>query len=218
MTPILLPRAGGSEPLFNAPPATLWLSGSLIAGYGLFRLLPADAQEWIVLHLAFVPLLFLEQFLPQGPGPSIARFVPLFTYTLLHADLMHLLVNIGMLMAFGSFLERLLGATHFLILFFATAAVGALTLAWWVGSQPLVAIGASGGVYGLMGASMRFLFASGVGNARRGALAFAAAILGLNLVMALLGMGGLIEAANIAWQAHVGGFFAGVVFALLIRR
>ena len=49
---------------------------------------------------------------------------------------------------------------------------------------------------------------------------------GLNLVRldgrpapdALVGMGGLIEAANIAWQAHVGGFFAGVAFARLIRR
>ena len=79
-------------------------------------------------------------------------------------------------------------------------------------------IGASGGVYGLIGASVRFLFGSNVGNARRGALTFAAAVMGLNLLMALVGMGGLVAAANIAWQAHVGGFVAGVLFAQLIRR
>ncbi len=218
MTPALLRPGGGSEPLFNAPPATLWLSGILVACYGIFRFLPEDAQDWVLLHLAFVPLIFLEQFSQGGPGPSAALLLPIVTYTLLHADLVHLLVNVGMLMAFGAVLERLLGATHFLILFFATAAMGALTLTWWVGAQPLVVIGASGGVYGLMGASMRFLFAGNVNQARRSALAFATAILGLNFIMALLGTGGLIAAANIAWQAHVGGFFAGVVLALLIRR
>jgi len=217
MTPGTRPR-GSWQPLFNSPPATLWLAGALVACYGLSWLLPDEGQGWVISRLAFIPVLFLSQFSPEGPGLSLPLMLPLLTHTLLHADLTHLLVNVGMLMAFGAVLERSLGPTRYLIIFFATAAVGALTLTWWVGAQPVVMIGASGGVYGLMGAAMRFLFSGGVGNARRGAITFAAAILGLNLVMALVGMGGLIAAANIAWQAHVGGFVAGIVFAQLIRR
>ncbi|MDP2764266.1 MAG: rhomboid family intramembrane serine protease, partial [Brevundimonas sp.] len=76
--------------------------------------------------------------------------------------------------------------------------------------------GASGAVFGLMGAALRLLGRRS-GRLRplndRRFLTPAAAIMGVNVAVGLLGFAPGMEGARIAWEAHAFGFLAG---ALLI--
>ncbi len=206
------------QPVFNAPPGTLWLCLALLIAYGLFVLAPARWQEWAVAHLAFVPAFFLAQFSAEGPGISAAGLAPLVTYMFLHGDLLHVVVNAGMLLAFGALVERAIGTGRFLFLFFASGIAAAVVQALAVGPVLVAVVGASGGGYGMIGAGVRFLFRGGASEGRRGALVFVAAIMGLNLLFGLAGLGAFVTGAAIAWQAHIGGFVAGLVLVTLLGR
>jgi len=83
-----------------------------------------------------------------------------FTYAFLHANLTHLLVNMFALYSLGSFLESLLGGRRYLAVYcasavgggLATAIAGGLRVAF--GGLPSYTVGASGAIWGLMGATL----------------------------------------------------------------
>ena len=98
------------------------------------------------------------------------------------------------------------------------------------GSVPVMVVGASGAISGLMGAAFRFLFRSiarwgaiGLGQRAQHPLMPLAetlsdrrilmAVAGWTVLNVLLAWGasGLTEAAGIAWEAHLGGFYAGLL-------
>jgi membrane associated rhomboid family serine protease len=84
----------------------------------------------------------------------------LFTYAFLHANLVHLLVNMFALYSLGGFLEALLGGFRYLRIYcasalgggIASATAGAITVA--MGGAPSNTVGASGAIWGLMGATL----------------------------------------------------------------
>ena len=111
---------------------------------------------------------------------------------------------------------------------------------WRAGANPIPIIGASGGVAGLMGAAARFAFSdvrwldpnaqeprrrllrlSEVPR-RRPVVIFIAVWLIMNLSFGLLGPYGLADpsgtAVNVAWVAHLGGFFAGLLLIGLLEK
>jgi membrane associated rhomboid family serine protease len=165
----------------------------------------------------------------------------LLTYAFLHGSWTHVLLNTIWLFAFGPPVARRFGTMRFL-LFMAVAAV-ASALAHWASAAmdfaPL--IGASGSDSGLMGAAARFMFQPGAplgrpGPKGRGEIeSVPAATLGQVLVdrRARIFIGvwlatnfmfgayaktfGLSE-APVAWVAHLGGFFAGLVLFALFDR
>jgi membrane associated rhomboid family serine protease len=202
-----------SPPAFNVPPATLWAVLFLAGVFAGLRLGPKAWSPWMLDHLAFSTRNFAQAL---DTGPLLAGLAPLVTHSFIHIDPLHLLLNLGFLVAFGSFVERSYGMAWFIVVFLAAAAVGALTQ-YAVSSQESVMIGASGGVYGLMGAYVPVLSLLRSGNRWRGGLGFIAVILVLNLVLGPLSALGDMFGAPIAWQAHIGGFVLGLGagFALL---
>ena len=158
------------------------------------------------------------------------------TYALLHADWTHFGLNSIWLAAFGAPVARRFGAARFVALFAVTALAG--TLAHWLfhryDAMPM--IGASAAVSGAMGAALRFVFQPGaplgLALALRpdNPLAYRLRALPLRHVMSdrrvltfilfwflsnlVFGVGaqplGLSD-SSIAWQAHVGGFLAGLL-------
>lgn len=70
----------------------------------------------------------------------------------LHAGVLHLLVNGYVLYSLGGFLERLLGAPRLVVLYAAAALGGGLASASF--SDALLSVGASGAIWGLLGASV----------------------------------------------------------------
>jgi membrane associated rhomboid family serine protease len=101
---------------------------------------------------------------PMGAGDyetisnDVQTFMPwqLVTYSFLHGDFGHLFFNMLAVLMFGAQLEHLWGERKFAIYWFAcVAGAGACQLAmatWLLSNQNILvsAIGASGGVYGLI--------------------------------------------------------------------
>jgi len=212
------PAPQGHQPIFNAPRGTVVLCCALIGIYALGKLLGPDFGNWLLTVLAFLPGEFLNQFGPQGTGIVPLALTSLVTHAFLHADAMHLLVNCGFLLAFGALVERQAGMGAFLATFAAAAAAGAIaqTLAGGPHQPPM--IGASGGVYGMMGLAVRILFLGNGSHRLRLGLQFVAVIMVLNVIIGLLSGSGLLFGGQVAWQAHIGGFLAGFAIGLCLRR
>ena len=206
------PPPAGREPMFNLPPGTLWLAVAIVAVFGLENILEGPAWSWLFNTFAFVSTTFWP---PGAAAPSLQGVMTLVSHAFLHGDFMHLALNLGFLLAFGSFVERHLGLLRYLALFALTAAAGALTEYAFRGAGPIALIGASGAVYGMTGAAMRFMFAGGGADRRRGALVFVGVFMGINLLLGITGLGDLLAGAAIGWKAHAGGFLAGVLLSFL---
>jgi membrane associated rhomboid family serine protease len=217
-------------PAINLPPAVVWLAAIFIGVHLVRQIAGRDVDEWIVVAFAFVPARYSEAGLLLPGGVTALVWSPI-TYAFLHADFLHLLINIVWMASFGSALARRFGAARFLLLSAVSAAAGAgATYAIHPGEETIV-IGASGAVSGMMAATARFAFSPGgplavrgtaasyrvpapplvsaLGNGR--ALGFILVWFGINLLFGLTG--GLIPGVSgpIAWEAHLGGFLAGLL-------
>lgn len=204
------------QPIFNAPPGTLWTCGALVVSYLLYLLAGPAWQRTALDTFAFVPARFLAHVAAGDPGSSALELLSLIGHAFLHADALHLLVNTGLLLAFGAAVERRLGVLRFLILFASGATAGALAEALVGHADFVYLIGASGAVYGMMAAAIPILFRAGIPARRRRALEFVAVIMGLNVLVAMIGLGDFLAGAAIAWRAHLGGFLAGLVLGFVL--
>ncbi len=121
-----------------------------------------------------------------------------FTHS--QTSVLHIALNMYSLFLFGSVLEPMIGKLRFISLYMIAmlgGGVGVLLLA-----PESAVVGASGAIFGLMGAYLILLRAVG-GNASQ-----MYAVIGINLVFGFIQPG-------IAWQAHVGGLIAGVLVAYI---
>lgn len=201
--------------MFNLPPATLWLAAVIGVSFFVDLLLPGTVGRIFFDSLAFNSLTFWP---PGSDLPSLTGLLTLATYTLLHGDFMHLALNLGFLLAFGSYVERSMGLLPYLFLFIVCAVAGALTEYAFRGGSELVLIGASGSVYGVTAAAICFMRVDPRPDRRRTALAFVAVLMGLNLMLGLTGLGEFLAGAQVGWKAHLGGFLAGLLIALAYCR
>lgn len=225
-----------SEPVFNVPPVVLALIGAFILVHAVRALgLSPEEDIELLLQFAFIPARYDSALLAQGrfPGGAGAEVWSFVTYAFIHGDLTHLAVNSIWLLPFGSAVARRFGAARFLAFFAVTAAAGAAAHLATHGGELLPMIGASAAISGFMAAAMRFAFQAGgpLGMFRRtdveayrvpaaplGAalrdpriLVFLAAWFGLNILFGLGSVGMLGVEQTIAWQAHIGGFLAGLL-------
>jgi membrane associated rhomboid family serine protease len=232
-------EAKSSEPIFNMPAVVVATVAVLVLIHAVRAIALSDtADDQVVLTLAFIPARYSTDPFVSGqfPGGFGADLWTFFTYAFLHADLMHLGVNLAWLIPFGTALARRFGAWRYVAFMMVTAAAGALAqLIASPGSQAPM-IGASAAISGAMAASMRFMFQrNGPLDSWRHSgppateayrvpaapllatlrnprfLLFLAVWMGLNV---LFGFGSISfgePGQQIAWQAHIGGFFAGLL-------
>jgi membrane associated rhomboid family serine protease len=215
-------------------PGALTVYVALLAIIHLRVLLPAELQDWSIEVFGFIPRRYDSTLLATpfagGSGAKIWTFV---SYSLLHANLSHIGFNVLWLLPFGSAVARRFGAFRFFLFMAVTAAAGAL--AHLITHEHAMApmIGASASVSGAMAAAIRFAFVQGSFlSFRRGDAEAAAMVPALPLIRALrdtrvigflavwfginivFGIGSIAigaEGASVAWQAHIGGFFAGLL-------
>jgi membrane associated rhomboid family serine protease len=224
------------EPIFNVPGVVLGLLASFFAVHLVRWLLPDEQNAWLTAVLAFIPARVsgLAADLPGGRLAAVTAFV---THQFVHGDLAHLIINSAWLLAFGTPVARRTDALRFLAFFLICGIAGALLYLAVNGPIPILVVGASGAISGLMGAAFRFMFRS---MEKGGALGLAdvqstplmtlretlrdrrilIAVVGWTVLNVLLAWGaaGLTEAAGIAWEAHLGGFYAGLLLYGLFDR
>ena len=229
----VLPPDAPREPILTLPTAlTAYIA--LIAVIHLRVLLPPELENWTVEVFGFIPQRYDSTLLAipyaGGAGAKVWTFV---TYSLLHANFSHIGFNVLWLLPFGSALARRFGAIRFFIFMAVTAAAGAL--AHLITHEHAVApmIGASASVSGTMAAAIRFAFVRGSflsfsrGDADAAArvpalsltralrdprvLGFLAVWFGVNIIFGLGSIAIGTDGASVAWQAHIGGFFAGLL-------
>jgi membrane associated rhomboid family serine protease len=128
----------------------------------------------------------------------------------LHANTTHLLVNMFALYSLGGFLEALLGGRRYLAVYcasavgggIATAVAGGLRVA--MGGLPSYSVGASGAIWGLMGATLALVL-----GRRRMLPRLIARGLRQRLLVVLVINVGLSFMPGIDLYAHLGGGLAG---------
>lgn len=224
------------EPLFNLPTVIVALLGVLALIHGVREwFLTPDQDILVLLDFSFIPARYDASPVPGGvfPGGAGADVWSFVTYALLHGSWMHLAINAVWLMAFGSPLARRFGSVRFLAFFAVTAAAGAaMHLVTNSGSiAPMV--GASASISGAMAATMRFAFQrggplglwrstddaafrvpalslSGVFSDPR-VLLFVGVWFGINILFGLWSSPLTGSDEVVAWQAHIGGFLAGLL-------
>ncbi len=196
-----MPHKPKSEPIFNLPPVAQNLSLLLLGIHIILFFLPNHMMMFTVYNLSFIPARYTEAM----PFDIFAIISPI-THMLLHGGWMHVLINVGMLMAFGSGVEKSLGSRRMLIVFIVSGVVGAVTHFVFYYGENYSLIGASGGISGLFAAMLVMLDQQG-GDKKR-LIIIAAVWVGISLLFGIIGMVG--TKMDIAWTAHIGGFFAGL--------
>lgn len=221
---------GTRQPIFNAPWPVLLLLGTMVAVHVGLTLLQDEEALWWLVALAFVPARYAGAAaqLPGGTAASVTSFI---THLFVHGDYIHLTMNGAWLLAFGTPIAKRLGWWRMMLFTLMCGVAGALAfLAIHFGAMVPV-VGASGAIAGLTGAVMRFIFPAL--DSRRGyllrddpaaipALSLFAALrdrrvllatasfVGLN-VLAMIGLGSLTDVGRVAWEAHLGGYFFGLL-------
>jgi membrane associated rhomboid family serine protease len=168
------------------------------------------------------------------------RLLGLVGHIFVHASWPHVLINSVFILAFGvpvarAFGETAWGGVVFLLFFLicgALAALGFIAMAdaqtWLLGGADTdwSLVGASGAASGLMGAAIRLMAARATAR-EEGALGrltsrmVVSATLGWIVINVVLGLTGLTPGAGgapVAWQAHIAGYFAGLLLIGIFGR
>ena len=183
-------------------------------------------QSTLVANFGVRPRCFLIPASCGIPFPAHSELLwqPLLLSMFLHGGLLHIAFNMLFLSVFGPGVEEKMGRFHFGIFYFAC---GILASAAYVFTHPLSnvpSIGASGAIAGVLGAYLVLMPRSWILTYLPPIWVFPVpAILFLLLWIAgqiANGLGllaGLHVAPDIAWMAHIGGFFAGALWGWRLK-
>lgn len=200
-----------SEPAINLPPATLGLIALTLGAHALLQFL-APRSVWLVYDvLGFVPARYSGEIEFGWQG-----LVAPFSYLFLHGDWMHLLINLVTLAAFGAGVERRVGASTMLSMYFLCGLIAAAAHFMVYPDSDDPVIGASGAISGLMAGALLVLRERGA-MGRNPLIYLAGMWIAVFTLPDILSLG--VTGARVAWVAHLGGFVAGLVlFQAFVRR
>jgi len=132
-----------------------------------------------------------------------------FTSMFLHGGLLHLVLNAWVLYQLGSLCELMLGSRQTLGVYLVSGLAGSFaSLAW----QENASVGASGAIFGLMGALIAFLL-----RRREMLTPYAKSLLGQLVVWAGINVFLGMSMPRIDLAAHAGGFVMGFLLGLMLR-
>lgn len=177
---------------------------------------PYVTYFFILVNVIFfvVPYLFgfntyqsiINQFCVHGPSIRAGQYYRLLTGMILHGSIMHLLLNCYCLYVLGSQIESFLGKIKYFIIYLFSGIIGSLFSITFSGS--VASIGASGAIFGLMGALLYFgyFYRVYLGNVVKSQI----------LPMILLNLGIGFIATGIDNAAHIGGLIAGLLITMAL--
>lgn len=196
------------------------------------RLLPQGVPVVTYVMMALCLVVYVGQLVSGGLvtdagvlDPRLVASEPwrMITSAFLHSpqSFLHILFNLYALFIFGPALERFLGRLRYLALYLVTALGGSVGVvlvyqlwvvsghasAQWLGTllSPSSALGASGAIFGLLGAIIALRTAMGVQSMQL-----------LIVVVANLAISFFVP--GIAWEAHLGGLLTGLAIGYVFLR
>lgn len=131
----------------------------------------------------------------------------LVTAGFLHGGILHILMNSWVLFDLGAEVESVFGTSRFIVYYFVSTVTGFLTSAFF---SPSLSIGASAGIFGLIGAMIAF----GITDKSTMASYSKARYVRWAIYGLLMGFIGIFGTDN---AAHIGGIAGGFVIAFLLR-
>ncbi|MCO8125199.1 rhomboid family intramembrane serine protease [Stieleria sp. TO1_6] len=180
--------------------------------------------QQVVVQTTRGPMVTVEK-RPMLPS-KVSPYLTILTCIFLHGGWMHILGNMWFLYIFGDNVEDRLGHVGFALLYLVTGSLA--SLAHYVASpdSPIPTVGASGAIAGVMGAYAWFYPHAKVQAVLPLIIIFqifiipAPVFLGIWFVIQTVSgvMSSGAEAAGVAWWAHIGGFVAGGLIAVLAGR
>jgi len=227
-SPVQPPPHGGNPraepPIFNLPPIVTWVVAANVLVHVGRMFLSYPAQEWLFRTFAYMPARYsVEGAFAADP---VAAIVSPIGYTLLHADFMHLFMNMSFFMAFGTVVARRMGELKFLLLYALTAIAGVVTLQVLNSDSTAIVIGASGAVSGMVGAVAAVALKPRPDrlppprpfNDPRNAAVFILVWIGLTVVVGVLPGALFGVEGRIAWESHLGGFILGFFLMPMLEK
>jgi membrane associated rhomboid family serine protease len=136
-------------------------------------------------------------------GVASGAWWQVVTSVFTHLTFIHLAVNMVSLFIIGPILERVLGRVRFLAVYAISGLAGSATV-MWLTSPEASTVGASGALFGLMGAILLLSYKA-KGNYRQVLI-----VLGANIAYTLYYVG------TISWQGHFGGLVGGLLTGWII--
>jgi membrane associated rhomboid family serine protease len=217
-------------PLHDKTPRVLiktpWVTWSLILACVLIYLIEASAAPGelhrMILGFGMMPAAVTGQVQLPAELVVVPPLATLITHQFLHGDVLHLAFNMAYLWVFGDNIEDAMGHARFLVFFLLCGAIAALAEIATGPGQTSPLIGASGAISGILGAYLLLH----PGARILVPIIFVPLYLPAYLLLLLwlgfqfyavasipdLGEGG------VAWWAHIGGFFAGLVLIVPFRH
>ncbi|MBS1991675.1 MAG: rhomboid family intramembrane serine protease [Cyanobacteria bacterium SZAS LIN-3] len=186
---------------------------------------PLPQREMIVHLFGFIPAQFIGA---RGFWPVLAESISIVSSLFLHASWAHLIGNLWFMAIFADNVEDVMGHWKFLLFYLLMGALGCGTLLVFDPGSHIPTIGASGAIAGVLGAygvlfpesriitlvpiiiipwliEISAWFYLGVW--------FLVQVIGCIHPYVIGGVNGGVEAASVAWGAHIGGFLAGALLA-----
>jgi membrane associated rhomboid family serine protease len=187
-------------------PACASDSTPVIKGINRNRFIPNQKNTPVTkfLSISLIAIFLLQELTGTLLVKSFALFAPLVTSGewwrlisagFLHGSIIHLLFNVYILWVIGSQLESIVGNVKFIIIYFASLLGGSLA-SYWFSPFGSYSIGASGAIFGLMGAMLV------VGRKRNLDISQITTLVAINVVIGFV-------LSGIDWRAHLGGLAAG---------
>ncbi len=201
---------------------TITYHGSTIATIGLIVLnglvffyqfsLGIDAFPYIFYSFGFIPYEFFLN--PTG------EFWTIFSSMFVHGSFAHLLGNVWFLWVFGPAVEGRLGFKRFMLLYISAGIAAALLQGFALPESTIPMVGASGAVSGVLGSYLILFPRARVLTIIPPFFFFffwlpVPIYLGYWILIQFIYV--FMDISGIAWWAHIGGFFLGLLLILIMR-
>lgn len=132
----------------------------------------------------------------------------LITSLFIHFGIVHLVMNMLALFELGTIVEQMIGRLNFIVLYLICGLSGNIASLWWH-DYSVVSAGASGSIFGILGAfSVLYAFRLVHTNQLQAFLGKIVLFIGFNLLPGLF--------MNIDNSAHIGGLLTGIVCGMAL--
>ncbi|HBA27068.1 MAG TPA: rhomboid family intramembrane serine protease, partial [Nitrospinae bacterium] len=161
-----------------------------------------------------------------GPPVQMPVFFTVYSSMFMHGSFMHIIGNMLYLWIFGNNIEDSMGHIRFIFFYLICGTVASLTHIFLAPNSKIPMVGASGAVSGILGAYLllfphaRILTLVTFGFFVRMIKIPAMVVLGFWIVLQFLNstVASGSEGGGVAWFAHIGGFFAGLILINFFKK